>query len=972
VAPAGPPEVSGYEVGEEGRPDRWGRAFAAVRKKDGKAVEVHVIAPGLLPSAAHVSEFAVKTRELIKLKDSRLVPLLAAGRVGESVYYVLEATEGENLARWIERTPRVPAAACAKIGAELSRALAAIEAFGTRHGRLRLEEVWIGSDGTVRLRHAGLTEFFRVRAPALFDRLPDLAFSSPEEISGESAGIASDAYGLGVLLHLCLSGALPFEEVSLEKLRARIASDPPPLLTDVPEGLAAIVHKLLSKAPGDRGLPFDDLERALQACGPKAEDAPTASVAAPRRLRSAPAGSPTKRLAAAKKPPLPLVAGAVGGVVLLLIAIISVMSGPGQTQRPKPRTGALIEEERRRAEAEREGTPAAPTGAGAKPASREQALQALPLFREHRLLPHLLSKNYATANSTIDMFERTWPEIPEEIAKLRAEVVDAAARDFEKIRKEALSQKARREGLQAATHVLAQKPRFVGVGDLSSRLDGLAMGLTAAGAAGGEQGLLARAESQLGEAKDLFARGHEAGSRAILEEAGFKAEEARIKFQALQDVLGPEEAKRVEALLKQTLQLTKLINDRKKSLAGARPVEPAPGERPGGDPTARPDPFESDPSIGRPESVARSRDAALVKEFGAYLAGAAANPDSAAPPAGLLDRLSASTDDGPLAAAYAAAKMLSTGEWKPGAEEADLLKTYADKILADPEKATNVAAFELLARSIEALKGRAAGADVSTSRVLALGHLSRIHPIPPELQRTLPAFSKALGIEHSANGWGCPEGQVIFRTQPASKTAGGLQAAFEESKSVRHPIWGVYRMIASSALCAQAAGEEAKDALELALEELKSINYPASEIKQDLTALKNIFTKLRPCKWCRGTHAIKCDYGCNDMGQVVKKCAVCNGTGRMPHVSQEIPCEATVPAGSHTWSESCTKCKGTRSMPCRSCKDPWTAPSQVTNPILKTAPCRPCGGRGLLFGTLRHPCVECYGYGSRIVVDRKR
>src|SRR5205823_1997408 len=83
----------------------------------------------------------------------------------------------------------------------------------------------------------------------------DLGFLAPETLSRAAVDEASDRYGLGALLHFCLTGRAPFSAAPGERADAlvlRVFDEPAPVLADVPPGLASLVTRLLAKDPAER------------------------------------------------------------------------------------------------------------------------------------------------------------------------------------------------------------------------------------------------------------------------------------------------------------------------------------------------------------------------------------------------------------------------------------------------------------------------------------------------------------------------------------------------------------------------------------------------------------------------------------------------------------------------------------------------------------------------------------------------
>src|SRR5439155_26984166 len=98
-------------------------------------------------------------------------------------------------------------------------------------------------------------------------------YLAPEQArDSHAADIRSDLYSLGCTFYYLLAGQAPFPgETPMDKLLKHWCDEPQPieqLRPDVPPGVAAIVHKLMAKMPGERlqtpGELVAALERALK------------------------------------------------------------------------------------------------------------------------------------------------------------------------------------------------------------------------------------------------------------------------------------------------------------------------------------------------------------------------------------------------------------------------------------------------------------------------------------------------------------------------------------------------------------------------------------------------------------------------------------------------------------------------------------------------------------------------------------
>lgn len=93
-------------------------------------------------------------------------------------------------------------------------------------------------------------------------------YMSPEQAMGHELDERSDVYALGIIAYELLSGRPPFHEDSVTRLLARhVATPPEPLQThapDVPERVAEVVLRALSKHPTDRPASALQLAQELQ------------------------------------------------------------------------------------------------------------------------------------------------------------------------------------------------------------------------------------------------------------------------------------------------------------------------------------------------------------------------------------------------------------------------------------------------------------------------------------------------------------------------------------------------------------------------------------------------------------------------------------------------------------------------------------------------------------------------------------
>src|SRR5690606_15695810 len=93
-------------------------------------------------------------------------------------------------------------------------------------------------------------------------------YFAPEQARGEKPTPASDVYAIGIILFEMLTGRLPYSGASQQELAIAHLRDRVPLVTEfnpsVPENLAKIVYKVMSKEPTLRYRMADQLGHILR------------------------------------------------------------------------------------------------------------------------------------------------------------------------------------------------------------------------------------------------------------------------------------------------------------------------------------------------------------------------------------------------------------------------------------------------------------------------------------------------------------------------------------------------------------------------------------------------------------------------------------------------------------------------------------------------------------------------------------
>lgn len=182
---------------------------------------------------------------------------------------VLEYIPGVTLEDVLRTFRKLPLPHAARLIAQLCHALMAAHKIGIVHRDLKPANLMVQHfstpDETLKVMDFGFAGFIsmpHISLSALTGKGQHFAcgtpaYVSPEMIRGDSVDGRADLYAVGIIAYELISGRLPFEQLSQEKLLDAHVNKPPPKfasigVTDVPAGVELAIQVALSKFPNER------------------------------------------------------------------------------------------------------------------------------------------------------------------------------------------------------------------------------------------------------------------------------------------------------------------------------------------------------------------------------------------------------------------------------------------------------------------------------------------------------------------------------------------------------------------------------------------------------------------------------------------------------------------------------------------------------------------------------------------------
>ncbi|HEX5385233.1 MAG TPA: protein kinase [Gemmatimonadales bacterium] len=253
------------------------RVYLAEETALGRRVVVKVLPPDLA-AGLNAERFRREIQLAAKLQHPHIVPVLAAGRAGELLYYTMPFIEGESLRARLAREGELPVTDAVRLLRDVADALAYAHEHGVVHRDIKPGNVMVSR------HHALVTDFGVAKAvseaasgePAggpftsAGVAMGTPAYMAPEQAAADPAiDHRADIYSVGVMAYEMLAGHTPFTgRTPQQLLAAQVNRTPEPLESvrpSAPPELAAVVMRCLEKRPADRWQSADELLRALEA-----------------------------------------------------------------------------------------------------------------------------------------------------------------------------------------------------------------------------------------------------------------------------------------------------------------------------------------------------------------------------------------------------------------------------------------------------------------------------------------------------------------------------------------------------------------------------------------------------------------------------------------------------------------------------------------------------------------------------------
>jgi serine/threonine protein kinase len=243
-----------------------GRVYLCEHTRMGRRVAVKILPPDRAQDDAAFRRFMREARAAATLDHPNIVRAHDIDQEGSGPkaihFLVMEHIDGSSLQEIVSKCgPLSIERACHYIW-QAAKGLEYAHAAGLVHRDIKPANLLLDRAGAVKVLDLGLARLVNDTADDLTRQLGSrnligtADYLAPEQaLDSHAADIRADIYSLGVTFYFLLTGRIPFEGTIAQKLVGHQKKRPEPvrsIRSEVPEGVARIIERMLEKKPWDR------------------------------------------------------------------------------------------------------------------------------------------------------------------------------------------------------------------------------------------------------------------------------------------------------------------------------------------------------------------------------------------------------------------------------------------------------------------------------------------------------------------------------------------------------------------------------------------------------------------------------------------------------------------------------------------------------------------------------------------------
>ena len=274
-------ELGPYRIVEAIGAGGMGEVYRARDTRLERDVAVKILPAHLADDEDGLARFERETKAVAALSHPNILTIYDVGRHQGVPFAVMELLEGETLRERLEKGS-LPLGKAVELALETTRGLAAAHAKGIIHRDVKPDNLFITSDGHLKILDFGLARsttglestsddsaVTSARPTQAGTILGTIGYMSPEQVRGRTSDARSDIFSLGAAIYEMLTARRAFKgETTADTMSAILSEDPSEIRSarsNIPSAISRVLRPSLEKKPDERFQSARDLGFALEA-----------------------------------------------------------------------------------------------------------------------------------------------------------------------------------------------------------------------------------------------------------------------------------------------------------------------------------------------------------------------------------------------------------------------------------------------------------------------------------------------------------------------------------------------------------------------------------------------------------------------------------------------------------------------------------------------------------------------------------
>ncbi|MEM9952001.1 MAG: protein kinase [Chloroflexota bacterium] len=243
-----------------------------------RTVAIKLLRPSLTRDPSFLEKFRNEARAIAKLSHPNIVTVYDVGSDGPTHFIVMELVEGTDLKKIIKEEGSVSIDRAIDLSIQICAGLGYAHRSNLVHADVKPQNMLVTPADVVKVTDFGIAQALTNTQPMAKAEVVwgSPHYFAPEQARGEQPTPQADVYAVGVVMFELLTGELPYVGANQQELAMAHIREPIPNVSEyrpgIPDRLAKLIYRAMSKDPRDRYRDADQMGNILQKYRSQARD----------------------------------------------------------------------------------------------------------------------------------------------------------------------------------------------------------------------------------------------------------------------------------------------------------------------------------------------------------------------------------------------------------------------------------------------------------------------------------------------------------------------------------------------------------------------------------------------------------------------------------------------------------------------------------------------------------------------------